>query len=93
MLSAVTGRKVLAKAAMTGEITLRGRVLPIGGLKEKILAAKMAHIQKVLVPEKNRPDMAELSKEITKGLEIVYVKTMEDVLREALVSESAGGTV
>ena len=78
---------------MTGEITLRGRVLPIGGLKEKILAAKMAHIQKVLVPEKNRPDMAELSKEITKGLEIVYVKTMEDVLREALVSESAGGTV
>ena len=78
---------------MTGEITLRGRVLPIGGLKEKILAAKMAHIQKVLVPEKNRPDMAELSKEITKGLEIVYVKSMEDVLREALVSESAGGTV
>ncbi len=93
MLSAVTGRKVLAKAAMTGEITLRGRVLPIGGLKEKILAAKMAHIQKVLVPEKNRPDMAELSKEITKGLEIVYVKSMEDVLREALVSERAGGTV
>ena len=78
---------------MTGEITLRGRVLPIGGLKEKILAAKMAHIQKVLVPEKNRPDMAELSKEITKGLEIVYVKSMEDVLREALVSERAGGTV
>ncbi len=57
------------------------------------MAAKMAHIQKVLVPEKNRPDMAELSKEITKGLEIVYVKSMEDVLREALVSERAGGTV
>lgn len=85
MLSAVTERKVNAKVAMTGEITLRGRALPIGGLKEKILAAKMAHIKKVLVPDKNRPDMAELSKEITRGLEIVYVKTMEDVLREALV--------
>lgn len=85
MLSAVTGRKVAAKVAMTGEITLRGRVLPIGGLKEKILAAKMAHIQIVLVPDKNRPDIAELSKEITKGLQVLYVKTMEDVLKEALV--------
>jgi len=85
MLSAVTGRKVSAKVAMTGEITLRGRVLLIGGLKEKILAAKMAHIETVLVPEKNRPDIAELSKEITKGLRIVYVKTMADVLQEALV--------
>ena len=83
MLSAVTGKKVRASVAMTGEITLRGRVLPIGGLKEKTLAAKMAHIKKVLVPDKNRPDVAELSKEITKGLEIVYVKTMEDVVREA----------
>ena len=78
MLSAVTGRPVRCKVAMTGEITLRGRVLPIGGLKEKILAAKMAHIEKVLVPEKNRPDMAELSKEITRGLQIVYVRQMED---------------
>ena len=85
MLSAVTGRPVRCKVAMTGEITLRGRVLPIGGLKEKILAAKMAHIEKVLVPEKNRPDMAELSKEITRGLQIVYVQQMEDVLKEALV--------
>ena len=86
MVSAVTGRKVFAKLAMTGEITLRGRVLPIGGLKEKILAARMAHIEKVLVPEKNRPDMAELSREITKGLEIVYVKDMTQVLSEALAS-------
>ena len=85
MLSAVTGRPVRWKVAMAGEITLRGRVLPIGGLKEKILAAKMAHIEKVLVPEKNRPDMAELSKEITRGLQIVYVRQMEDVLKEALV--------
>lgn len=83
MLSAVTGKKVLAKVAMTGEITLRGRVLPIGGLKEKILAAKMAHIKKVLVPEKNRPDIGELSKEITKGLEIIFVKNMEAVVKEA----------
>ncbi|MCI7795892.1 MAG: endopeptidase La [Lachnospiraceae bacterium] len=83
MLSAVTGKKVRADVAMTGEITLRGRVLPIGGLKEKTLAARMAHIKKVLVPDKNRPDMAELSKEITKGLEIVYVKSMDDVIREA----------
>ena len=85
MFSALTGKKVRAKVAMTGEITLRGRVLPIGGLKEKLLAAKMAHIQKVLVPAKNRPDIGELSREITKGLEIVYVKTMEEVLEEALL--------
>ena len=85
MLSAVTGQKVKAEVAMTGEITLRGRVLPIGGLKEKILAARMAHMKKVLVPDKNRPDMAELSREITKGLEIVYVKTMDEVIKEAFV--------
>lgn len=84
MLSAVTGKKVRADVAMTGEVTLRGRVLPIGGLKEKTLAARMAHIKKVLVPDKNRADMAEISKEITKGMEIVFVKTMEDVIREAL---------
>ncbi|MBQ5698271.1 MAG: endopeptidase La, partial [Lachnospiraceae bacterium] len=83
MLSAVTGKKVRADVAMTGEVTLRGRVLPIGGLKEKTLAARMAHIKKVLVPEKNRADMAEISKEITKGMEIVFVKTMDDVVREA----------
>lgn len=85
MLSAVTGRLVSGKTAMTGEITLRGHVLMIGGLKEKLLAARMAHMEKVLVPEKNRPDVEELSREITKGLEIVYVREMEDVLREALV--------
>lgn len=85
MLSAVTGKKVCASVAMTGEITLRGRVLPIGGLKEKTLAARMAHMKKVLVPDKNRPDMAEITKEITKGMEIVFVKTMDDVVREAFV--------
>ena len=72
---------------MTGEITLRGHVLMIGGLKEKLLAARMAHIRKVLVPEKNRPDVEELQKEITKGMEIVYVKEMDEVLREALAPE------
>ena len=85
MVSAVTKKPVDAKTAMTGEVTLRGRVLPIGGLKEKVLAARMARIKKVLVPEKNRPDMGELSKEITEGLDIVYVKDMEQVLLEALV--------
>ena len=72
---------------MTGEITLRGRVLPIGGLKEKLLAAKMARIKKVLVPERNKPDIGELSGEITKGLKIVYVKDMSQVLKEALVNQ------
>lgn len=85
MLSAAAERKVSAKVAMTGEITLRGRVLPIGGLKEKILAARMADMKTVLVPDKNRPDIAELSAEITDGLKIVFVSTMEDVLREAFV--------
>ncbi len=85
MLSALTGRKVRADLAMTGEITLRGRVLPIGGLKEKLLAAKMAGIHLVLVPEKNRVDVAELSEEITEGMEIVFVSTMEEVIGRSLV--------
>jgi ATP-dependent Lon protease len=85
ILSAITGRKVRADVAMTGEITLRGRVLPIGGLKEKLLAAKKAGIKTVLVPEKNRNDMKEVETEITGGLEIVYASTMEDVLGTALV--------
>lgn len=85
MMSAVTNRLVSAKTAMTGEVTLRGRVLPIGGLKEKLLAARMAHIEKVLVPAKNRSDVEELSREITKGMEIVFVASMEEVLREALL--------
>jgi ATP-dependent Lon protease len=86
MFSAITKKPVRADVAMTGEITLRGRVLPIGGLREKLLAAGKAGIRKVLVPEKNRQDMADVSAEITEGLEIVYVQTMEDVLREALAS-------
>ena len=86
ILSAVTETKVRADLAMTGEITLRGRVLPIGGLKEKLLAAKSAGIRTVLVPKENVPDVEELSSEITKGLEIIPVETMTEVLKEALVS-------
>ena len=87
MMSAVTGRKVRADLAMTGEITLRGRVLPIGGLKEKLLAAKNAGIKTVLVPKENETDVAEISSEITKGLEILPVSHMDEVLNVALVSE------
>ncbi|MCM1257886.1 MAG: endopeptidase La [Roseburia sp.] len=85
MLSAITKRKVRADVAMTGEITLRGRVLPIGGLKEKTLAAKNAGIKTVCVPKKNQKDIEEISDEIKQGLKIVYVETMQDVLDVALV--------
>ncbi len=85
MLSAATGKKIRADVAMTGEITLRGRVLPIGGLKEKLLAAKNAGIRTVCVPKKNEKDVEEISTEITRGLEIVFVEKMEDVLEQAFV--------
>lgn len=87
MLSAITEKKVRADIAMTGEVTLRGRVLPIGGLKEKLLAAKNAGIKTVLVPKKNLADVEELSQEITKGFEILPVEHMEEVLKAAFVSE------
>jgi ATP-dependent Lon protease len=88
ILSALTGRKVYANLAMTGEVTIRGRVLAIGGLKEKILAAKMAGCSKVLVPFDNRADIDELEDEIKEGIEIVFVKTMKEVLANALVVEA-----
>ena len=88
MTSAITKLPVRADIAMTGEITLRGRVLPIGGLKDKLLAAKNAGIRLVLVPEKNRPDVAEISSEIKKGLEIRFVSHMDEVLKAALVKNS-----
>ncbi len=81
MLSAITEIPVRADLAMTGEITLRGRVLPIGGLKEKLLAAKTAGIGTVLVPKENRKDVEEISKEITDGLIIHYVESMDEVIR------------
>lgn len=89
VFSALTKRPVLASVAMTGEITLRGRVLPIGGLKEKILAAKTAGIKKVLVPAENEKDVEEISREIKSGLEIVYVSHMEEVLAHALAKKNA----
>ena len=84
MLSAITKKSVRADVAMTGEITLRGRVLPIGGLKEKLLAAKTAGIRTVCVPAQNEADVAEISEEIKDGLQICYVKKMEDVLKIAM---------
>lgn len=85
MLSAVTQIPVRADVAMTGEVTLRGRVLPIGGLKEKLLAARMAGMKVVLVPEENRSDVEELDEEITQGVTIKYVENIKQVLKEALV--------
>lgn len=87
MISAITNTKVRADMAMTGEITLRGRVLPIGGLKEKLLAAKSAGVKIVLVPEKNMRDVEEISSEITRGLEIIPVSYMDEVLKTALIYE------
>jgi ATP-dependent Lon protease len=85
MLSAITGKKVRADIAMTGEITLRGRVLPIGGLKEKLLAAKAAKIKEVLVPKKNEKDVADIEEEILSGLTIHYVEAMDEVLSHAFL--------
>lgn len=89
LLSALTGKAVRADLAMTGEITLRGRVLPIGGLKEKTLAAKTAGIKTVLVPAQNRPDVEEIPAEIKSGLEIIFVETMNDVVEHAFVKPDA----
>ncbi|MCD8299730.1 MAG: endopeptidase La [Clostridiales bacterium] len=84
MLSAITKKKIRADVAMTGEITLRGRVLPVGGLKEKLLAAKTAGIKTVCVPEKNKSDIEELDAEILEGMQVNYVSSMEEVLEIAL---------
>ena len=86
ILSAIIKKPVRADLAMTGEITLRGRVLPIGGLKEKLLAAKYAKIKEVLVPAEHKPDIQELDKEITDGLTITFVSSMKEVLNKALVA-------
>lgn len=88
MLSAITGHKVHCDIAMTGEITLRGRVLPVGGLKEKTLAARLAGMKRVCVPRQNERDMEEIPEEITEGLDIIYAATMEDVLEAAFVKEN-----
>ncbi len=86
VLSAVTDTPVRAKVAMTGEVTLRGRVLAIGGLKEKLLAAKMAGITTVLVPKENEKDVDEIAGEIKAGMEICFVETMDEVIEKAFVT-------
>ena len=86
ILSAVTGKKIDPLVAMTGEVTLRGRLLPIGGLKEKVLAAKNAGIKKVIVPIDNQKDIEEISDEIKEGVEIIFVDTMEQVIKQAFIA-------
>lgn len=88
IMSVASQKPVKASVAMTGEITLRGRVLPIGGLKEKLLAAKKAGIKNVLVPKGNEADVLEIQEEITDGLCIKYMEKMEQVLKEALSDEN-----
>ena len=85
ILSAVTGKPVRADVAMTGEITLRGRVLPIGGLKEKLLAAKNAGMKTVCIPKENEQDLAEISEEIVGDMEIIPVEHMDQVIKAAFV--------
>ena len=86
LVSLLTGIKVRHDVAMTGEITLRGRVLPIGGLKEKVLAAHRAGIKRILVPERNRADLEEVPKEVTDELQFFFVSRMDQVLEAALES-------
>jgi ATP-dependent Lon protease len=86
--SAITGRAVRKDIAMTGEVTLRGRVLPIGGLKEKTLAAKRMGIKTVIIPKRNRKDLEDIPKYIKKDMEFVFAETMDDVLKAALKKNS-----
>lgn len=85
IISALMGRKVRNDVAMTGEITIRGRVLPIGGLQEKVLAAKKVGIKTVILPKENKKDLDEIMDEIKDGMQFVLAETMEDVLQTALV--------
>tara|TARA_Y100000590_G_scaffold425750_1_gene534064 strand:- start:295 stop:654 length:360 start_codon:yes stop_codon:yes gene_type:complete len=87
IVSAITGVPINKNIAMTGEVTLRGHVLPIGGLKEKLLAAHRAGIPRVLIPEDNKKDLAEIPKNILDNIEVTSVKTVEEVLKIALMKE------
>jgi len=87
LASIYTQRKVKSKLAMTGEITLRGKVLPVGGIKEKILAAKRSGIREIILSTKNRRDIDEIEKQYIKGLSFSYVETVDDVLKVALLKE------
>jgi ATP-dependent Lon protease len=90
LTSAFTGRPVRAGVAMTGEVTLRGRVLPVGGLREKLLAASRFEMHTVIVPHANELDIKEFIEEIDISLKIIYVKTMDEVLEHALLSTVVG---
>jgi len=87
LMSLFTQRKVRSKLAMTGEITLRGKVLPVGGIKEKILAAKRAKIKEIILSDENRQDIEEIKEEYLKGLTFHYVKNMDEVLDIALLKQ------
>ena len=89
MASAFTQRKVRKGVAMTGEITLRGKVLPVGGIKEKILAAKRANITEIMLSEENRKDISEIKDIYIKGLKFIYVENIMDVFKYALLDEKA----
>jgi ATP-dependent Lon protease len=91
LVSVLSGVPIRADVAMTGEITLRGRVLPIGGLKEKLLAALRGGIRTVLIPDENKKDLADIPKNVTQGLEIIPVKWIDEVLDVALVRPLAPG--
>ena len=87
IVSVLTGIPVHREVAMTGEVTLRGRVLPIGGLKEKLLAALRGGIKTVLIPEENAKDLADIPDNVKNGLNIIPVSRMDEVLKEALVRQ------
>ena len=87
IISSITGIPIDRNIAMTGEVTLRGHVLPIGGLKEKLLAAHRARIAKVVIPEENKKDLTEIPKNILDNIEIITVKSVEEVLKVALTKE------
>jgi ATP-dependent Lon protease len=90
LISAFTHRPVRREVGMTGEITLRGRVLPIGGLKEKVMAAHRAGLKTMIVPKKNEKDMVEIPKKILSDLKFILVEHMDEVLKEALLPVSHG---
>ncbi len=87
LASAFTQRKVKAKLAMTGEITLRGKVLPVGGIKEKILAAKRAHIKEILLSKENQRDIEDIKEDYIKGLTLIYVDNMLEVIDHAFLTK------
>jgi ATP-dependent Lon protease len=89
LASLLTGRAARHDVAMTGEITLRGKVLPVGGIKEKVLAAKRAGIRRVVLPERNRRDVEEIAKHLIEGLELVYVDSIDDALAQTLAPAAA----